>query len=260
MKAPQQITSAANPLVKDVRKAISRGALTSDGCCIAEGFHLLKEAVASGCEIPAVLTAQSATARVESLTRARILELPDDLFQSVAATETTQGVIALVRPPGWSVGRLFKGKSLVVILDGLQDPGNVGTIARAAEAFGATGIIFLKGSTTPFHPKTLRASAGSLFRLPCMYGVDPAFVLDEVSKRRVDMYSAMPSTGKELKPRDVDFSRACAIVVGSEGHGVSPDFADASNIAIPTTGVESLNAAIAASILLYEAHTQRMRS
>ena len=208
-----------------------------------------------------VLAAESAVARVESLTESRILELPDDLFQSIASTETTQGVIALVRAPEWPLDKLFEGRSLVVILDGLQDPGNAGTIARSAEAFGATGMMFLKGSTTPFHPKTLRASAGSLFRLPCVYGVEAELALREVRKHRVDLYAAMPSTGAEFLPRDVDFSHPCAIVVGSEGHGIGADFAEcATSVAIPTTGVESLNAAVAASILLYEAHTQRMSS
>ena len=83
-------------------------------------------------------------------------------------------MIALVKPPVWTVDDLFRDRPLVVVLDGVQDPGNAGTIVRAAEAFGATGAVFLKGSVSPHNPKTLRASAGSLFRVPYVFGVDAA--------------------------------------------------------------------------------------
>jgi TrmH family RNA methyltransferase len=182
------------------------------------------------------------------------------LFQTVAATETSQGVIALVEPPVWSIDQLFRGRSLVIVLDGLQDPGNAGAIARAAEAFGATGLMFLKGSVSPFHPKTLRASAGSLFRIPFVFGLEAPLARTSLMERRVDFYSAVPFTGSETFAGDIDFSRNCAIVIGSEGRGVSQALRGiAKDVAIPTVGVESLNAAVAASVLLYEARRQRVR-
>src|SRR5579862_8152552 len=155
----ESITSAANPLVKDIRRAIARGGLTDEGLCIAETFHLLKEALRSERDVPVVILSESARSSV-GVNGRRTVILPDPLFQSIASTETSQGVIALVRPPEWSIDQLFRGQSMVVVLDGLQDPGNAGTIARAAEAFGATGLIFLKGTVSPWNPKTLRASAG----------------------------------------------------------------------------------------------------
>jgi len=254
----ESITSPANPLVKELRRAIGRGSLTTEGLCIAESFHLLDEALRSGCEIAAVLVAESAQAKAADLGVARLLILPDALFQTVTTTETSQGVITLVKPPEWQLSDLFKGKSLVVVLDGIQDPGNAGAIVRAAEAFGATGVMFLKGTSSPFHPKTLRAAAGSLFRIPYVAGLDAAATRAALQKERVVIYSAMPYTGSEHLAEDIDFTRRCAIIVGSEGHGIGQELQDISNpVAIPTSGVESLNAAVAAAVLLYETRRQR---
>ena len=250
MSKIESITSAANPLVKDVRRAIQRGGLTDDGWCVAESFHLLEEALRSGREVPVVLISESA--RYTENGR-RTVVLPDKLFQSIAATETSQGLIALVEPPTWSIEQLFEPRSLVVVLDGLQDPGNAGTIVRTAEAFGATGVMFLKGTVSPHHPKTLRASAGSLFRIPFAAGA-----ATDLNQPGLSLYAAMPFTGSQHLAGNVDFKRPCAIVIGSEGRGVSPEVqAFCEEIAIPTVGVESLNAATAAAVLLYEARRQR---
>ena len=248
------VTSAANPLVKDVRRAIARGSLTDEGWCVAESFHLLEEALRSEVEIPVVIASESAQSRVAKLKTSRVVVLSDALFGTIATTETNQGVMALVRPPEWSIEQLFRGQSLVVVLDGIQDPGNAGTIVRAAEAFGATGVMFLKGTVSPYNPKTLRASAGSLFRVPVVAGID-SLLRDDV-----DIYAAMPFSGSEKLAGDVDFTRPCAIVIGSEGRGVSKELQGiAENIAIPTVAVNSLNAAVAASVILYEARRQRVR-
>src|SRR5580658_536173 len=210
---PELITSAANPLVKDVRRAIARGGLTDEGWCVAETFHLLEEALRSDREVPVVLVSESARASVPANGR-RTVVLPDPLLQSIAATETSQGVIALVKPAEWSVDQLFRGQSLVVVLDGLQDPGNAGAIVRTAEAFGATGVLFVKGTVSPYNPKTLRASAGSLFRVP--FAAGGAAVLERPG---LDLYAAMPFTGSGSMAGDVDFKLPCAIVIGSEGRG-----------------------------------------
>jgi TrmH family RNA methyltransferase len=253
----ESITSPANPLVKEIRRAIGRGSLTEDGLFIAESFHLLEEALRSGCEIPAVLVAESAAARVTSPVP-RTLVLPDPLFQTIATTESSQGVIALVRPRRWTLDQVFALQSLVVVLDGIQDPGNAGAILRAAEAFGATGAIFVKGTVGPQNPKTLRASAGSLFRLPYVTGLDASAVCTLLRKERVVVYAAMPYTGAEHLAEDVDLRRRCALIIGGEGHGIGEElYKLAEYIAIPTVGVESLNAAVAAAVLLYETRRQR---
>jgi TrmH family RNA methyltransferase len=265
MPKPETITSAANPLVKDVRRAIARGTLTESGLCVAETFHLLEEALRSDCEVRYVLASENvrsaAETHVRGLPGVRVAVLPEPLFGSIAGTETSQGVMALVKPPEWKLQQLFRGCPLVVVLDGVQDPGNAGTIARAAEAFGATGILFLKGSVSPYNAKTLRASAGSLFRMPFLYGLDSALARAALAQNKVELFAGVPASSKSpVKALTfVDLTVRCGLVIGSEAHGVSPEIRGAAtDVSIPTVAVESLNAGVAAGILLYEARRQRM--
>lgn len=254
------LTSAGNPLLKDIRRAVIRGTLTRDGCCVAESFHLLEEALRSDCRLEAVLAAESVRGAVEShvrrLSGLRLLVLSDALFESVAGTQASQGVMALVRPPQWSLQQLFRGRCLVVVLDGVQDPGNAGAILRAAEAFGATGVLALKGTVSPYNPKAVRASAGSLFRVPLVAGLEESLALAALEQQRLDLYAATPAGSRTLE--DADLTGKCAIIIGSEGRGVREKLrAAAVDLRIPTSGVESLNAAMAAAVLLYEARRQR---
>jgi len=264
MARPETISSAANPLVKSVRRAIARGTLTEDGLCVAESFHLLEEALRSECAVKVVLAARSVQSAVEAhfrrLAGIRMAILPDALFESVAGTESSQGVIALVEPPAWILEQLFRGRSLVIALDGVQDPGNAGAIVRAADAFGATGVMFLKGAVSPFNPKTLRASAGSLFRVPFVHALDAELARATFKQNKLDVYAGVPFTAQNhvKSLAVVDFTRKCAVIIGSEGRGVSQNLqAGAIDLAVPTVGVESLNAAMAASVILYEARRQR---
>jgi TrmH family RNA methyltransferase len=264
MPKAETITSAANPLLKDVRRAIVRGGLTTDGWCVAETFHLLEEALRSDCRVVTVLAAESvrsaAEAHVRRLAGIQVVVLPDALFQRLSGTESSQGVMALVKPPVWSLDQLFRGRPLVVVLDGLQDPGNAGTIIRAAEAFGATGVLFLKGTVNPYNPKAVRASAGSLFRIPFLVGVDPGLACAALQQRRVELYAGVPARAdsRVRSLADVDLTAACGLVIGNEARGVGGELRSAAmDVSIPTVGVESLNAAVAAGILLYEARRQR---
>jgi TrmH family RNA methyltransferase len=255
-----QLTSSKNPLLKEVRRAIEKGTLTESGLCVAETFHLLEEAIRSDCEIPVVIAADSVFStverRVQGLRTVQLIRVADALFGQIAATENSQGVMALVKPRVWDIDQLFRGQSLIVVLDGVQDPGNAGAIVRAAEAFGATGVILVRGTVSPHNPKTLRASAGSLFRMPFVSSLEEGLALAAITQRRLDLYAAMPRA--ERLAGDVNLRRRCALVIGSEGKGVSAKFASAAlDIRIPTRGVESLNASMAAGILLYEAFRQR---
>jgi TrmH family RNA methyltransferase len=260
MVKPETIASPANPLVKDVRHAIAHGGLTSQGWCVAETVHLLEEALASRCTVKQVLAAESARDRLPRLAGVKLALLPDELLRRISGTESSQGVIALVEPLAWQVEQLFEKPALVVVLDALQDPGNAGAIIRAAEAFGATGAIFLKGTASPFNPKTLRASAGSLFRVPFLYGMDAAMARSAFEAHHVALYAAVPSKADSdaCDVTKADLTAACALVVGNEGRGVSREWRGvARGVSIPTMAVESLNAAMAAGILLYEARRQR---
>ena len=256
----EAITSDRNPLLKDIRRAVSRGSLTEDGFAVAESFHLLEEALAADCEVGSVMVAESVkstvAAHLRGLRKSRVIAVRDSIFATLASTESTRGVIALVRPPAWTLDQLLRGKALVVVLDGVQDPGNAGAILRAAEAFGATGAAFLKGSVSPYNPKSLRASAGSIFRLPIVAAADENLLLAAFDQRGVALYAASPRAARSLV--DADLSGRAAIAIGSEGRGISPKLAEhATGIKIPTSGVESLNAAVAAGVLLYEARRQR---
>ena len=124
-----------------------------------------------------------------------------------------------MRPPAWTLDQLLRGKALLAVLDGIQDPGNAGAILRAAEAFGATGAAFLKGSVSPYNPKCMRASAGSIFRLPIAAALDESLLLAAFEKKRGVLYAAMPRA--ELLVSHANFKNSCAIVIGSEGRGVS---------------------------------------
>jgi TrmH family RNA methyltransferase len=254
------LTSPANPMLKDVRRAIAHGGLTDDGYMVAETFHLLEEALRCDLKIKAIVAAESVHSavrdRLPARTGIRIAVMADALFQKLAATESSQGVITLAKPPSWNLEDCRRAPSLVIVLDGLQDPGNAGTIVRAAEAFGATGVLFTKGTVSPFNPKTLRASAGSLFRVPFVHNLDVAQARAALEQGKFAVYAAMPS--KAEPPAAVDLTRNCALVIGSEARGVSEQMrAGAIGLSIPTIGVESLNAAGAAGILLYEAQRQR---
>ena len=263
MRNVPRLTSAANSLVKEVRKAVARGGLTRDGCCVAETFHLLDEALRTACHIKLVMASDSARARVEECLRSRpdlgLVIYPDPLFAKLSTTDSSQGVMTLVRPPAWTVDDVFRDQPLVVVLDGLQDPGNAGAIVRVAEAFGSTGLVVLKGCVSPYNPKAVRASAGSILRLPILHDLDGPAIRAVASDRNLAIYVSSPAGG--LPPAQADLSRGCMIVVGGEGQGWQKDlWGDAQPIRVPTMSVESLNAAMAAGILLYEASRQREKS
>jgi TrmH family RNA methyltransferase len=245
----ETLISDKNPLLKEVRRLAAGGSLGEHRLALAEGPHLLDEALRSKIEIHAVILAESAEEipGLGTLSGAtRIVRVLDTIFNKLASTESPQGVLALVRMPEWTEKDLVRGTPLVVVLDGVQDPGNAGTILRTAEAFGATGAVFLKGTVSPSNPKCLRASAGSAFRVPIVMEIPPALTL----------YAADPRA--KLSVAEARLATPCAIVIGAEGSGVRPELAArATALKIPTTNVESLNAAVAAGILLYEAHRQR---
>jgi len=260
MSSPRRLTSPSNPWLKRVRKAARCGGPTEEGYWLAETFHLLEEALRSPCEIGAVIVAESAQARAEAVVGGRpeapLVVVPDQVFQQLAATESPQGVMTLVRLRGWRLEDLLSPLALVVVLDGLQDPGNAGAILRAAEAFGATGAAFLAGCVNPFNPKAIRASAGSVFRLPVATGLAGAGFRAACRTHGLTVYAARPGGGGAASA--ADFRGPCAIVVGAEGRGLAEgQWRDARSVSIPTRAVDSLNAAVAASILLYEASRQR---
>lgn len=259
---PENLTSPANPLLKEVRKAAGRGSLTASGLCLAEGTNLLEEALRSPLHVETLLISESAEGRAQPylarLKNARIAVLPDAAFAAIATTEKTQGIMALIRPRVWKPASLFSGVPLVVVLDGVQDPGNAGAVVRAAEAFGATGVIFAKGTVSPHNPRTLRASAGSLFRLPYLLATEPDEITALLQEHGCTCYAAMPWGPGVPSAAEAILTQPTAFIIGGEGRGIGAAMqAVATPISIPTRQVESLNASVAAAVLLYEVSRQR---
>jgi TrmH family RNA methyltransferase len=167
-------------------------------------------------------------------------------------------VAALVRPRSWTAADLFHPHpALVVLLAGIQDPGNAGTILRSGEAFGATGAMLLEGAVHPENSKLLRASAGSVFRLPHIHGLKYGEALETLRRHGTRLYAAVPRARRTLD--DIDFTEPLALAIGSEGAGVpDPILVASEQVSIrDARRVESLNAAVAAGIFLHEAARRR---
>ncbi|HKT49706.1 MAG TPA: RNA methyltransferase [Candidatus Angelobacter sp.] len=259
------VTSRQNALVKELRKAFAHGEPTSDGSLAIEGVRQIEEAVRSGLRFQAIIFSESGRTHAARLlpqisSHAETLLLPDDVFTSAVSTETPQGVAALVKLKPVTLQQLMEQISedtLLVGVAGLQDPGNLGTVIRSAEAFGARGILIGEKTVSYFNPKVARASAGSLFREP-LVRVNMMESIQQLKNLGVRVLATSSHKGTPLP--QVDFRRACMVVIGNEGAGVAPEILSAADelITIPQSPrVESLNAGIAASIILYEAARQK---
>ncbi len=265
VRRAEVLTSRENRWLKKFRAAL-KGA-PEDASIAVEGVHLVQEALRSGLAIDAVLVSAAGERHLGKLsprlTRAvQLLRTSDRLFDSVTGTETPQGIAAMLRPRQTSFDDLLKGGTpLVVVMVGVQDPGNVGTIVRSAEAFGATGAVAARGTAQPFSPKALRGSAGSALRLPIVSGIAPAIIIAQLRVAGLQIYAASSDeTGAALHPSALDLKSPCALLIGNEGAGLPPEIERAADqrVRIPLAApVESLNAAVAAAVLLYEAARQR---
>jgi TrmH family RNA methyltransferase len=261
---PRRVESRQNARVKELRAGLSRGMRTAHNHIAVEGLHLVQEAVKSGLNLDTVFLQEGNEELLQQFPSgsAEVLILTEDVFLSATVTEHPQGVAALVGAPQFTVQTMFPTAPgpapLVVIAAGLQDPGNLGTLVRSAEAFGATGMILLPGTVSLWNAKTLRASSGSAFRLPVLaLTADAAFTA--LRDQGVRIFAAVARDGDS----ETDLRGPSALLVGNEGSGLPEAWiaqADA-RVTIPFTGaVESLNAAIAGSVLLYDAMRQRRKA
>jgi TrmH family RNA methyltransferase len=278
-------------------EGVAEKAPARDGECVGlEGPRLVEEAFRSGLRIEAVLVCDAGERNLSRLKpwmtpEVRVLRCSDRLFAGVAATETPQGIAALARVPEWEFEELLgadartreeaaleggagglrkdaalkgsatsgaPGAALVIVMVGLQDPGNVGALVRSAEALGATGAVACRGTAHPYSPKAMRASAGSALRLPVRAGMEPESALERLREAGLRVYAASVSSG--VAPAEADLWGPCALLVGNEAAGLPPALeqrADA-KLRIPLAeGVDSLNAAVAGAVLMYEAARQR---
>jgi RNA methyltransferase, TrmH family len=304
-RLPEPVTSRENRWLKQFRAALAGDSLrapresasarptapdreSNDEVVGIEGARLVETALRSRTEIIAVLVSDSGSRHLRSLAAlipsgARILCTTDRLFAQISATEAPQGIAALLRPHVATFDDLVCGTPLIVIMAGLQDPGNVGALIRTAEAFGATGvaasIVGGTGTANPFGPKALRASAGSALRLPILRGIAAPVLLAQLRVAGVRVYAACPddvrsdsgrsascSPHEPLAPWDVDWRAPSALLMGNEGAGLPPDLVRSADAAVripqayagaTPAPVDSLNVAVAGGVLLYEAARQR---
>ncbi len=268
----RRIEGRHNPLVKQLRQAFAHADLTEAGDCAIEGLRILEEAIRSGLRFSAVFFRESAQDRADRLlpqigAQVETLLLPDKLFDTLVPSESPQGVAALVRLKEFTLDDLTERLQVgpIVVLAGLQDPGNVGTILRSCEAFGSAGVILGEGTVSPFNSKVVRASAGSVFRLPIIHN-QGKLALPRSWKKfpkhlRAQGVRLIATSSHKGTPLDqAGLKSPSAIFFGNEGSGLPRDLMAKmdDSVAIPhTPQVESLNAGVAASIVLYEAARQR---
>jgi len=263
----RHIEGKHNALVKELRRAFATAELTEDGCCAIEGLRIVEEAIRSGLRFRAVLFSASAKDKTERLlpqigAQVETVVLPDALFAGVVPSETPQGVAALVYWKRSSLedvlARARAGPLLVIA--GVQDPGNLGTILRSAEAFGAGGLLSGEGTVSIFNSKAVRASAGSVFRLSVAQ-VKLEAAIEKLRKAGIKLIATSSHKGTPLP--QAELAGPLAIFIGNEGAGLPKKLVGSVDelVSIPhSPQVESLNAGVAASIVLYEAARQATSS
>jgi TrmH family RNA methyltransferase len=276
---PILVTSRANARVKQLRAAFAGNARLSGGLVAIEGENLLREALASGLPLKTIFVSERVAPPAWLPRGVELLFLAGEVFASAVDTQHPQGIAALLLPPTWKMESVLSAidkTPLLLVAAGLQDPGNLGTLVRSAEAFGVTAVLTTPGTVSEWNQKAVRASAGSVFRVPVVQiTAEQLVTLKSLGMRLLaavapnsesNSDSDSPATRKAhvpLPPTETDLASACALMIGNEGAGLSAELlalADA-RIAIPTPGrVESLNAAVAGSLLLYEAARQRAAS
>jgi TrmH family RNA methyltransferase len=263
MNLPPAITSRTNAKVKALRAALSGKASRPGEIVAIEGETMLVEAIRSGVRPEAIFLRQGSEEVLQhpDLRESRsvpVVVLSRDVFSGAVDTASPQGVAATIAIPKIEQRPDRHGKGSSLVLESIQDPGNIGTMLRAAEAFGADELLLTGDTVNPWSPKAIRASAGSIFRMPVR-----RMTLSEIAacatKRQVRLYAAVAQSHGAIACMDADLARPCAFMIGNEGAGLSDAaLAIASErIHIPCI-TESLNAAAAAATLLYEAMRQRL--
>jgi len=265
---PVPISSRHNAWVKQVRSLCRGRGSSASGLFCAEGVRLVEEALAAGAALEFALAsprmdASDRGARLHRRLRdagAKLLVATDHVLASVSEVAGDQGVAAVVRKPSWQLADLLPAQppALVVVAVGVQDPGNLGTIIRTADAAGATGLLAGPGTACPFNTKCVRATMGAIFRLRLLEVSEVTLLAESLRRREVQLLGTALSAG--ARHTDVDLTRPAAIVLGGEGGGLTEAQLAACDctVRIPLRPqVESLNVASAAAVLLYEAARQR---
>jgi TrmH family RNA methyltransferase len=262
----EPIRSADNPKIKELRALLQdAGARRTSGLWVAEGVRLAEEAASSGLEIVRVFVSddwegerkEALLARLSSCD-AEIVWVKRGILREISDTRQPQGIAVVLRAPMWNWAELSSRSGPVLVLDRLQDPGNVGTLARSLAAAGGAGLVLAPETADPGNPKALRASAGALFRLPVVRSES----LAEARKTLACSFYTTAGRGGRA-PEDLPLDEKFALVLGQEGLGVGRGWSEGVDgiVTIPMeTGVESLNVATAGGVILFEAARQRRAS
>jgi TrmH family RNA methyltransferase len=261
-----KITSPSNTQIKEAVTIRESGRKKGRSTFLIEGLHLIESAIRAGAEIDRVFFTDSFNARREgremlktlAKTNRNVFEVAPRLLDKIADTETPQGVVAVVTyfSPALDTLRL-NDPPLLAVADGIQDPGNLGTIIRTSDAAGADGVLLLPGTCDPFMSKTVRATAGSIFNIPVVH-TDRTELLEWIRDKGIHLTVTAAGAPKSLFGADLDVP--VAFVFGNESRGVSGPLRKAADLVvkIPIHGrAESLNVATSAAICLYEAVRQR---
>jgi TrmH family RNA methyltransferase len=254
------IAGRHNQRLKELRLAFRRAELTPQGECAIEGVKLLEEALRAGQHPETIFFSESARPLAAKLlpqisSRTETVVLPNALFNSIVPSDSPQGVAALLKLPVISAQQLLdrSTEGPLIVAAGLQDPGNLGTILRSAEAFGAAGLFLTEGTVSPYNSKVLRGSAGSVFRLPFLQ-IAASELIPLLRQQGIRLLATSSHHGTPLP--QIKWTLPLAIFIGNEGAGLSRQLMHQMDetLAIPQSSqVESLNAGVAASIVLYEA-------
>lgn len=258
------ITSRQNPLVKQLE------AIRDDRhspLMFLEGPHLIQEALASKLSIEILVWTKSIdsdplleTAKTQAK---RLFRVADALFKSISDVDAPQGVLAIARSPRWTWKDLLSRAPLpVIILDGVQDPGNLATIVRTMEASGTAGLVTTPGTAHLYTPKALRSASGSSLRVPCLEHKPAAEIVAELKKADYQFLGATMASkaGRAISYLKINWNWPCVLILGQEGQGISSAWGAAVDQAIyipMDPPLESLNVSAAAAILLYEARRHR---
>lgn len=264
------ITSTANAQVKELVKLMKKRRARDDArVFLIEGPRMVGELTAAPdwCrEIEKIYLSESYAGKNEGERKKLELTAPveilsDPVFDHVSDTKTPQGILAVVRRRSYNMSDILGGDPAcahVLVLDNLQDPGNLGTIFRTAEAAGVTGIILSRDCVDIYNPKVVRSTMGALLRMPFLYADDLTGTIGELKAAQIKVY-ASHLKGEHAYDQE-DYRTGCAFLIGNEGNGLRDEVAECADhyVIIPMQGkVESLNAAVAAAVLMFEVSRQR---
>jgi RNA methyltransferase, TrmH family len=261
--ARRVIEGRHHPLVKELRGIVRSGDLFADGLVLLETVRMIEDALGSETRIAKVFINQRAAPAARAVLGrlgpdTAVFEVTPGVFDLLVSTETSQGILALAQAPQWRERDLFPSdSSLILVVAGVQDPGNLGAMIRTAEAFGATGILLTEGTVSPYNAKAVRATAGSLLRMPMLRDLSLAETLSMLTRNGAKLFTGVVEGGRPVS--SISYTGRIAAAVGSEGAGLPEALARAGEqFTIPiAASVQSLNVAAATAVVLYEIARQR---